>query len=188
MRLRLTDIARPDSVCVRDGLAGWGGRIRTSASPNRNSPRLSALRRQDSNLCIPESGIRQDSQPRRRDSNLRIWESDPLHSLSHKRGFDAVRWSHANKVSPATFHRDAQVRIRKEVHAGRITLARAAEPPANQSEVRMANSDSEMRKAARSGDPAQLPARAARQLPDQSTTLRVESSSTGNPRLRGALP
>src|SRR5215475_8594177 len=33
-----------------------------------------------------------------------------------------------------------------------------------------------------------LPARAARQLPDQSTTLRVESSSTGNPRLRGALP
>jgi len=35
---------------------------------------------------------------------------------------------------------------RKEVHAGRITLARAAEPPANQSEVRMANSDSEMRK------------------------------------------
>src|SRR6476659_4314141 len=140
MRLRLTDIARPDSVCVRDGLAGWGGRIRTSASPNRNSPRLSALRRQDSNLCIPESGIRQDSQPRRRDSNLRIWESDPLHSLSHKRGFDAVRWSHANKVSPATFHRDAQVRIRKEVHAGRITLAPAAEPPANQSEVRMANS------------------------------------------------
>src|SRR5262245_20450331 len=36
--------------------------------------------------------------------------------------------------------------------------------------------------------PLRLPARAARQLPDQSTTLRVESSSTGNPRLRGALP
>src|SRR3954471_12855705 len=34
----------------------------------------------------------------------------------------------------------------------------------------------------------QLPARAARQLPDQSTTLRVESSSTDDPRLRGALP
>src|SRR5262249_28464218 len=34
--------------------------------------------------------------------------------------------------------------------------------------------------------PLRLPARAARQLPDQSTTLRVESSSTGNPRLRGA--
>ncbi len=24
--------ARPDSVCVRDGLAGWGGRTRNSAS------------------------------------------------------------------------------------------------------------------------------------------------------------
>ncbi len=56
-------------------------------------------------------GIRQDSQPRRRDSNLRIWESDPLHSLSRKRGFDAVRWSLANKVRPATFHRDAHVRM-----------------------------------------------------------------------------
>src|SRR5947209_17545526 len=36
--------------------------------------------------------------------------------------------------------------------------------------------------------PLRLPARAARQLPDQSTTLRVDSSSTGDPRLRGALP
>jgi hypothetical protein len=45
-----------------------------------------------------------------RDSNFRIWESDPLHSLSHKHGFDTVRWSPA-KVSPATFHRDAQVRM-----------------------------------------------------------------------------
>jgi len=36
--------------------------------------------------------------------------------------------------------------------------------------------------------PLRLPARAARQLPDKSTTLRVESSSTGNPRLQGALP
>ena len=36
--------------------------------------------------------------------------------------------------------------------------------------------------------PMQLPAQAARQLPDQSTTLRVESSSTDVPRLRGALP
>jgi hypothetical protein len=36
--------------------------------------------------------------------------------------------------------------------------------------------------------PFRLPSRAARQLPDQSTTLRVESSSTGDSRLRGALP
>ena len=35
--------------------------------------------------------------------------------------------------------------------------------------------------------PAQLPKRAARQLPDQSTTLWVESSSTGDTRPRGAL-
>ena len=33
-----------------------------------------------------------------------------------------------------------------------------------------------------------LPAQAARQLPDQSTTLRVDSSSTDDSRLRGALP
>jgi hypothetical protein len=43
--------ARPDSVCVRHGLAGWGGRIRTSAFQNRNSPRLSALG-EDSHLRI----------------------------------------------------------------------------------------------------------------------------------------
>src|SRR5438128_1225235 len=36
--------------------------------------------------------------------------------------------------------------------------------------------------------PFRLASRAARQLPDQSTTLWVESSSTGDPRLRGALP
>src|SRR5713101_9734023 len=36
--------------------------------------------------------------------------------------------------------------------------------------------------------PVRLPARAARQPPDQSTTLRVESSSTDDARLRGALP
>jgi hypothetical protein len=34
--------------------------------------------------------------------------------------------------------------------------------------------------------PFRLPGRAARQLPDQSTTLWVESSSTGDSRLRGA--
>src|SRR5216684_875412 len=36
--------------------------------------------------------------------------------------------------------------------------------------------------------PFRLPSRAARQLPDQSTTLWVDSPSTGDPRLRGALP
>jgi hypothetical protein len=28
--------ARPNSVCVRDGLAGWGGRTRTTALRNQN--------------------------------------------------------------------------------------------------------------------------------------------------------
>ena len=36
--------------------------------------------------------------------------------------------------------------------------------------------------------PCRLPSRAARQLPDQSTILRMESSSTDNSRLRGARP
>src|SRR6266508_6635083 len=36
--------------------------------------------------------------------------------------------------------------------------------------------------------PWRVPARAARQLPDQSTTLWVDSSSTDDSRLRGALP
>src|SRR6202049_29219 len=36
--------------------------------------------------------------------------------------------------------------------------------------------------------PSRLPDRTARQLPDPSTTLWVDSSSTGDPRLRGALP
>src|SRR5258707_10469890 len=36
--------------------------------------------------------------------------------------------------------------------------------------------------------PFRLPGRAARQLPDQSTAVWVESSSTSDPRLRGALP
>jgi hypothetical protein len=36
--------------------------------------------------------------------------------------------------------------------------------------------------------PSQLPNQAARQLPDQSTTIRVELSSTDDSRLRGALP
>jgi hypothetical protein len=36
--------------------------------------------------------------------------------------------------------------------------------------------------------PCRLPGRTVRQLPDQSTTLWVESSSTSDPRLRSALP
>src|SRR5262249_17557368 len=56
----------------------------------------------------------------------------------------------------------------------RVTARRIAQPPKPTCVTRLQS--------------LRLPARAARQLPDQSTTLRVESSSTGNPRLRGALP
>src|SRR5499425_2309684 len=56
----------------------------------------------------------------------------------------------------------------------RVTARRIAQPPKATFVTRL--------------QPLQLPARAARQLPDQSTTLRVESSSTDDARLRGALP
>jgi hypothetical protein len=56
----------------------------------------------------------------------------------------------------------------------RITARRIAQPPKATFVTRLR--------------PFRSPGRAARQLPDQSTTLRVESSSTGDPRLRGALP
>jgi len=56
----------------------------------------------------------------------------------------------------------------------RVTARRIAQPPKATFVTRL--------------QPFRLPGRAARQLPDQSTTLRVESSSTGDSRLRGAMP
>ena len=56
----------------------------------------------------------------------------------------------------------------------RVTARRIAQPPKATFVTRL--------------QPSQLPGQAARQLPDQSTTLRVESSSTDDSRLRGALP
>ncbi len=56
----------------------------------------------------------------------------------------------------------------------RVTARRIAQPPRATFVTRL--------------QPFRLPGRAARQLPDQSTTIRVESSSTGDSRLRGALP
>src|SRR5450830_1674237 len=55
-----------------------------------------------------------------------------------------------------------------------VTACRIAQPPKAAFVTRL--------------QPCRLPGRAARQLPDQSTTLWVESSSTSDPRLRGALP
>src|SRR5262245_55216509 len=56
----------------------------------------------------------------------------------------------------------------------RVTARRIAQPPKATFVARLR--------------PGRLPDQAARQLPDQSTTIRVESSSTGVSRPRGALP
>jgi hypothetical protein len=56
----------------------------------------------------------------------------------------------------------------------RVTARRTAQPPKVAFVTRL--------------QPSQLPDRAARQLPDPSTIIRVESSSTDDSRLRGALP
>ena len=56
----------------------------------------------------------------------------------------------------------------------RVTARRIAQPPKATFVARLR--------------PGQLPSRAARQLPDLSTTIRVEPSSTDDSRLRGALP
>src|ERR1700760_146002 len=56
----------------------------------------------------------------------------------------------------------------------RVTAHRIAQPPKATFVTRL--------------QPSRSPGQAARQLPDQSTTLRVESSSTDDSRLRGALP
>jgi hypothetical protein len=56
----------------------------------------------------------------------------------------------------------------------RVTAHRIAQPPKATFVARL--------------QPGQLPNQAARQLPDQSTTIRVEPSSTDDSRLRSALP
>jgi hypothetical protein len=63
-----------------------------------------------------------------------------------------------------------------EWHSGftHVTARRIAQPPKATFVTRL--------------QPRQLPSRAARQLPDQSTTIRVASSSTGDSRLQGARP
>src|SRR4029450_8220757 len=55
-----------------------------------------------------------------------------------------------------------------------VTARRIAQPPKGDFVTRLR--------------PFRSPGQAARQLPDHSTTLWVDPSSTGDPRLRGALP
>ena len=56
----------------------------------------------------------------------------------------------------------------------RVTARRIAQPPKATFVTRLR--------------PGQLPSQVARQLPDLSTIIRVEPSSTGDSRLQGALP
>src|SRR5260370_32635320 len=76
---------------------------------------------------------------------------------------------------PSPFDRRVGIRIRTfEACSGftHVTAHRIAQPPKAAFVTRL--------------QPCQLPDRTARQLPDQSTTLWVESSSTSDPRLRRA--
>src|SRR5258708_24574132 len=76
---------------------------------------------------------------------------------------------------PSPFDRRVGIRIRTfEACSGftHVTAHRIAQPPKAAFVTRL--------------QPCRLPDRTARQLQDQSTTLWVESSSTSDPRLRGA--
>src|ERR1700679_197863 len=78
---------------------------------------------------------------------------------------------------PSPFDRRVGIRIVTfEACSGftHVTARRIAQPPKAAFVTRL--------------QPCRLPGRTARQLPDLSTTLWVESSSTSDPRLRGALP
>jgi hypothetical protein len=79
-------------------------------------------------------------------------------------------------VLPSPFCRRVGIRISTfEACSGftRVTARRFAQPPKAAFVTRLRSS--------------QLPNQTARQLPEQSTILWVEPSSTGDPRLRGAL-
>src|SRR5262245_18245408 len=80
-------------------------------------------------------------------------------------------------MQPSPSHRRVGIRIVTfEACSGftRVTARRIAQPPKATFVARLR--------------PGRLPDQAARQLPDLSTTIRVEPSSTDDSRLRGALP
>ena len=92
------------------------------------------------------------------------------------RRIERVRVSIASpSVRPSPFCRRVGIRVSTfEACSGftHVTARRIAQPPKAAFVTRL--------------QPVRLPVRVARQLPEQSTTLRVDPSSTGNPRLRGA--
>ena len=94
------------------------------------------------------------------------------------RRIERVRVSIASpRVRPSPNGRRVGIRIVTfEACSGftRVTARRIAQPPKVTFVTRL--------------QPSRLPGQTARQLPDLSTIIRVESSSTDDPRLRGALP
>src|SRR6202171_5524444 len=94
------------------------------------------------------------------------------------RRIERVRVSIASPLTrPSPYGRRVGIRIVTfEACSGftHVTARRIAQPPKATFVTRL--------------QPFRFPGRAARQLPDQSTTLWVESSSTDDSRLRGALP
>ena len=92
-----------------------------------------------------------------------------------------IKWVHMSMTSPLTRPspngRRVGIRIVTfEACSGftLVTAHRIAQPPKATFVTRL--------------QPSQLPNQAARQLPDLSTSIRVDPSSTGNSRRRGALP
>src|SRR5271168_4209847 len=93
------------------------------------------------------------------------------------RRIERVRASIASpSMLPSSFCRRIGIRVSTfEACSGftRVTARRIAQPPKAAFVTRL--------------QPVRLPVQTARQLPEQSTILRVVPSSTGDPRLRGAL-
>src|SRR5712671_2996105 len=107
---------------------------------------------------LPEPPFRRACPLPRRIERVRVWIASPL-------------------IQPSPNGRRVGIRIVTfEACSGftHVTARRIAQPPKAAFVARLR--------------PVRLPDQAARQLPDQSTTIRVESSSTDDSRLRGALP
>ena len=108
----------------------------------------------------------------------RLPEPPFQHAVPTTRRIERVRVSIASPLTrPSPNGRRVGIRIVTfEACSGftHVTARRIAQPPKATFVTRL--------------QPFRLPGRAARQLPDQSTTLWVESSSTDDSRLRGALP
>jgi hypothetical protein len=128
---------------------------------------------------LPPPGDRFDNGRRR--VRQRMGDKRAGGRLWRRPGFPRIAWVRASiaspRVQPSPNGRRVGIRIVTfEACSGftRVTARRIAQSPKATFVTRL--------------QPFRLPGRTARQLPDQSTTLWVESSSTGDSRLRGPRP